>query len=966
MSVIGLPAKEKIAWTHHTNVAVLSLAFFLSGAAGLIFEIVWFYRCGLLLGNTVWATSIVLSSFMGGLALGNGLVGWFGARIRHFLTLYASLEAIVAVSGVGLTYVLAALPGVLAPATHSFLDTRWLVNVVRLAAVFPLLLLPTTAMGATLPVIVGEQCQSEGQLGVALGRLYGWNTFGAVLGAVGAELFLMGRVGVTGSAWVAAVFNAGAAGLALWMAARIERIPDAVMGVTPVEGLDTGGSGSPAWRLLSCAALMGGGLMALEVVWFRFFSMFVVASTLAVSLMLAVVLAAIALGGLVGSRWMIRRPDAMNFLPHIAFATACTVVASYGAFQFLTDPTWAAEWYRMLWSAVVLTYPTALLSGVAFVLLGASLKDRLNASGAPSTGWLTLANTSGGTVGPLAAAFVLLPRAGMEQSFFILALCYVVVGFIAMPGNPTRARPIYPRRALVGTITVTGAALLMFPFGAMRATYFPRATAAFSEDGARVVATRQGVSETIHLMAKSWLGKPLYYRLVTNGFSMSGTHMSAKRYMRYFAYWPMVLHEGPLHRALIVCYGVGVTTAAVEDIAAIQSIDVVEISADIAAMSNIIYEPAERPLRDPRVHLHVEDGRYFLQATRDRYDLITGEPPPPLTPGAVNLYTREYFQLMRDHLEEGGIVTYWLPAARRGEYDEKAIIAAFCAAFDDCSLWNGTVFDWMLVGTRHLMGPRSERAFAAAWKDPTVWPRLREIGFEMPEEIGATFLGDAEDLRHLVDGALPITDNYPKRLRPAATRLSLLQARPDAERHVAESLAALVDPDHARVAFQRSELIHRLWPETLARKTIPFFVIQQIINRIMREGPRPLASIEELHQLLTNTTLRRVPLWALGSDDAQQEVADTGNDGSGMVEYVVGIRALVAREYLAAAGSFAEAERRGLRLPALRPLLVYALCMADELDAARQLARSSKGAESDELHFWLWLDAKFGVHASVN
>jgi predicted membrane-bound spermidine synthase len=944
----------------------MSVAFFLSGAAGLIFEIVWFYRCGLLLGNTVWATSIVLSSFMGGLALGNGLVGWFGARIRHFLTLYASLEAIVAVTGVGLTYLLGALPGVLAPATQSFLDTRWLVNVVRLATVFPLLLLPTTAMGATFPVVVGEQSQSEGRFGAALGRLYGWNTLGAVLGAVSVELFLIGRVGVIGSAWVAALLNGGAAGIALWMAFRNQVVPRAATSVPPVERIDTQNNLWPAWRLLSCAALMGGAFMALEVVWLRFFSMFVVASTLAVSMMLAVVLAAIALGGLVGSRWMLRQPDAVNYVPHVAFATACTVVTSYGTFQFLTDPTWAAEWHRMLWFAVVLTSSTALLSGIAFVLLGAALKRRVNDPAAPTAGWLTLANTAGGMLGPLVAAFALLPRAGMERSFFALALCYVVIGVIALPGSLGRARSSYPRRALVASATAAGAALLMFPFGVMQAAYFPRAIAAFSDDGARVVATRQGVSETIQLMAKSWLDKPLYYRLVTNGFSMSGTHMSAKRYMRYFAYWPLMLHDGPLHQALIVCYGVGVTTAAVESIAAIQSIDVVEISPDIPAMSNIIYKPDEHPLHDPRVHLHVEDGRFFLQATRRRFDLITGEPPPPLTPGAVSLYTRDYFQLMHDHLEEGGIVTYWLPAARRGEYDEKAIIAAFCAVFDDCSLWNGTVFDWMLVGTRHLTGPRSESAFAAAWKDPTVWPRLREIGFEVPEEIGATFLGDSEDLRHLTDGALPITDDYPKRLRPAATRLSLLSTPPDAERHVAQSLAAVVDTDHARLAFQRSALIHRLWPETLARETIPFFDIQRIINHIMREGPRPLASIEEIHQLLTKTTLRRVPLWELGSDDAQQEVAETGNDGSGMVEYVVGIRALVARQYPAAARSFADAERRGLRLPTLRPLLVYALCMGGELDAARQLARRANVADADELHFWVWLEATFGVRAAVS
>src|SRR5437870_11079457 len=132
-----------------------TLAFFLSGAAGLIFELVWFDRCGLVLGNTVWATSIVLSSFMAGLALGNALVAFFGSRIQTSLLTYAWLEVAIAATGIGLTYVLGALLGFIAPHTSGFLDTRWLVNVVRFFVAFPLLIVPTTAMGATFPVLVG-------------------------------------------------------------------------------------------------------------------------------------------------------------------------------------------------------------------------------------------------------------------------------------------------------------------------------------------------------------------------------------------------------------------------------------------------------------------------------------------------------------------------------------------------------------------------------------------------------------------------------------------------------------------------------------------------------------------------------------------------------------------------------------------------------------------------------------------
>jgi predicted membrane-bound spermidine synthase len=142
--------------------------------------------------------------------------------------------------------------------------------------------------------------------------------------------------------------------------------------------------------------------------------------------------------------------------------------------------------------------------------------------------------------------------------------------------------------------------LAFFPFGLMSQTYFARAARGYTGDGSEIVATREGSAETIFLTRKTWMGEPIYYRLVTNGFSMSGTVVPAKRYMRYFVYLPMLLHKGPLRRVLVICYGVGLTAGAVKDVTSVESIDVVEISRDIVAMSDFIYSANEHPLRDPR------------------------------------------------------------------------------------------------------------------------------------------------------------------------------------------------------------------------------------------------------------------------------------------------------------------------------------------------------------------------------
>jgi predicted membrane-bound spermidine synthase len=939
--------------------AALTPAFVASGAAGLIFEMVWFYRSGLVLGNSVWAASIVLSSFMAGLALGNILVGWQWPRIKRPLRAYAVLEIVVAVSGVALTYVLPGLTGLVARLAPLIGDSPWLLAAARLTIAFGALVVPATAMGATLPALVGAVWRAGDRLGRPFGHLYGWNTLGAVGGVIGAEVFLIDAFGVTGAAWVAALLNLIAAAIALWMSGRTSAtdVRDNRLATMP-----TRLSGS-AWRLLGCALLSGGTFLALEVIWFRFLSMYVLTTTLSMSLMLAVVLAGIGAGGLVASRSLNRSASLVFGLPGLAFLASCMVAVCYRMFDVLTTGIQIAEWHHVLWCTVVLTGPTSFMSGVLLAALAESLHQD-TVAGARTAAWLLLANTAGAMCGPLLAAFVLLPVLGMERAFFALSAIYAAVGLLAMRRS-NRTAPSRTASARSWTFRLAGAAMVLglvtFPFGLMD-LYHARVARAYAADGSEIVATREGPTETILLMQQRWLNQPVYNRLVTNGFSMSGTAVPGRRYMRYFAYWPMMLHEAPLRRALVICYGVGVTAGAVTDISSLDLIDVVEISKDVVAVSDLIYSPTRHPLRDPRVRVHLDDGRYFLQTSTERYDLITGEPPPPRTPGAVNIYTREYFRLIYDRLAEGGIATYWVPVARPDPgTDVNTIIRAFCDVFDDCSLWNATPFDFMLVGARQSTGPVSEAHFTRGWRVPALEASLREIGFEMPEQIGATFLGDAPYLRELMAATPPLTDVFPQRLRPDPTRPSLSDPRYGRDAAVVELYQSVIEPARAREAFARSNLIRRLWPPDLIERTLPFFQVQQVLNRVLWEGGQPLRQIEDLHFLLTKTALKTAPLWLLGSDDVRQSIVERASETGGAVEYARGLHALADRDYSGAVSRFERAEALSLQGPTLRPLLVYALCLDGRIDAARALARGIRPANPDDRHFWSWMGLEFNV-----
>jgi spermidine synthase len=959
--------------------------FFLSGAAGLAFEMAWFHRCGLLFGSTVWAASIALSSFMGGLAIGNALAGRFAYRIRRPLHTYAAAELIVGLSGIAVLYVLSAHT-LTASLSRVVSDDFWTLNAFRFVATFAALLVPATAMGTTLPLLTEALCRQRLRFGSVLGRLYGWNTLGAVCGALGAELVLVRRFGVTGTAWVAALLDCGVGAAALWLGSREAGASDESRTQRAQRVSAAPGSAASAIsrepgvprRLLIAAGLAGANLLVLEVIWLRFLSMFVLTTTLAMSVMLAVVLGAIGVGALAASRWVARRSslaDGAPEIPIVALAAGCALVASYAWFQAFAHGTQIGDSWRMAWFACVLASPTAFLSGVIFTLLGERIARQVG-SAERAAASLTLANTLGAMPGPLLASFLFLPTLGMERSFYLIAASYGALALVTFDRRTLASRNM----ALVSAAVAFVVSLVAFPFGSMRETYFARAAAPYAADGSRIVATREGAAETIFLMRQTWMGQTVYDRLVTNGFSMSGTAVSALRYMRDFVYLPALLHTSPLRRALVVCYGVGVTAGAVTDIPSIESIDVVEISRDVVAMSDVIYAHTRHPLRDPRVRLHLEDARYFLETTPDRFDLITGEPPPPRTPGAVNIYTREYFRLIHDKLADGGMTTYWLPVARPDPgTDVDTIVRAFCDVFDDCSLWNATPFDLMLLGTRRADGPAVPAAFDRTLITGTTWTtwttsttgatapltdRLREIGFEQPEQIGATFLGDAAFVRHLTADTPALTDDYPQRLRPDAVRLSLSDPRYGTTAAVRELYQRVIDPDRARQAFQTSPLVRHLFPPALIASTVPFFDVQRIVNRVLWEGGNPLRLIDDLDAVITRTSLQTLPLWILGSDDVKQRIASSTDDGSGGAEYARGLEHLAKREYLAAASELAAAEQRGLRAATVRPLLVYALCRGGNLAGAARLARGAGAPDADAGHFWAWMGAHFGVGAA--
>jgi spermidine synthase len=699
---------------------------------------------------------------------------------------------------------------------------------------------PATALGATLPLLAKPLEAATGSYGLALGRLYGVNTLGAVAGVLLAELVLVPELGLRASGFAAAACNLGAAAIA-WSIAR------GFTGAAPVAS-PAGGRA----RVLAAAFLAGAALLALEVVWFRFLLLFVDGTTIVFAVMLASVLAGIGLGGLIAA-WLARRGPISHLARAAAAKAGVLVVLGYWAFEFLAEalagvPPGSA--WRAAALCAFLMAPGAILSGFLFTALGERLRAGVADAGA-ATGMLTLANTLGAMLGSLLAAFALLPFLGMEKSLFVLTLLYLAC-VLAIPAESSPERRLVPALACV-------AALALFPFGKMTEDYYRGVEERFS--GA-IVAAREGVSQTSFYLRHDFLGEPLFHRLATNSYSMASTAVGVERYMKLFAWLPAALHP-KLEDVLVLCFGVGATASAVADLPEVRRVDVVDTSRDILEMSEIVFpDPARHPLRDARFSVHVEDARFFLQMTGKRYDLIAGEPPPPKMAGVAPLYTREYFSLMRSRLKEGGIATYWLPAYLLLEEESLSIIGAFCDAFDDCSLWSGLNRDWILMGSRGGVKPVSAEHFSRLWNLP-LGKDLQRLGIHDPGQLAGQFMADAAFLEEIAAGVEPLVDDHPRRIRSAL--------------HPEPSTPAYTLLMHAG---RSSDRMHASpWPAILPPEVVAAsaegFLYRGMLEAAFYPELRPAnySFWRDIADLIRHTELVELPRWMLGSGARAAEIA---------------------------------------------------------------------------------------------
>jgi len=606
-------------------------------------------------------------------------------------------------------------------------------------------------------------------------------------------------------------------------------------------------------------------------------------------------------------------------------------------------------WRQIGLLSVALMFPASFLSGILFpsivACVQASVEDRMN-----STGITTLFNTTGAAAGPLLASFVLLPGIGYQWSLILCGAGYALLAVLVSEHSSWSLR----RPVGLGSIGLCAAVILIlviFPYHRDE-VHFGRARHFLGHLAKKI----EGPSDTYQLLRYDLFGEPYFYQLLTSGFSMSGTSPQSQRYMRMFAYLPLAFRPES-EDVLLLCYGCGVTADALLHGLHVKRMDVVDISKEVFQLadfySGINYS---NPLRDPRVHAVVQDGRFFLQASPRQYDIISGEPPPPKVAGSVNLYTQEFFSLMNSRLREGGIATFWLPINQLKVDEAKAILRAFHNAFPNASVWASADEQWIMMGIKGRGRAVKEEETSWLWSDPASGADLRRVGIEVPQQLGALFLMDAEEINRITRDIAPLTDIYPKRLtdEPWDEQASHRFALP------------YMEASSAVHRFLVSSFIGGIG-ETPNGSLESCFIVRDTRYRCGIVGR--CNTLAELDIYLRHLPLRTPVLEVLGSDEFRLAIAERvgrKSDTPPLETIPDLIAGALARRNIGEAIRLLDSEKgRGASSLNDTFLLTYLYCLNGSVHKAEALAVANAGSiKRNWFVNWLWgkLQTDFGFH----
>jgi len=757
--------------------------FFVSGACGLVYQVVWSRLLVFVFGGTTFATSTAVACFMGGLALGSFLAGRYGTRTANPARVYGILEI-----GIGLYCILVPLLLSLALPLYRALARATggsfaLLTVARLGIAALVLMAPTAMMGATLPLLCQAFVRDERKAGIGIALLYGFNTMGAFVGCVAGGFVLLPFLGLTRSTLLAAAMNVCAGMVAMAVTGTSGRTARAsgATGSTlapPVAGLSESGGRNAArpssafgtWLgptgLLVLYALSGFAAMCYEVAWIRALILAIGGSTYAFSAIVACFILGIALGSLVMGRWVDRT--------RAPLAVAGWLEAAIGLGALVVVPLFG-EMPRMVWRLAqtpdarfenllaveaacvmgLLAVPTICM-GALMPLVCVAYSSMRKRDAGPDTGGsvgaVYAANTGGNIAGALAAGLVLIPLAavGMQRTILIASALSGAVATAFLLGSGLKRRPLTYVALAVAWAVGIGLGALSAPWSKsvmISGPYLGR-----DKEPGKVLFYREGMDCTVAVTSTDGVN----IALRVNGKPDASNSLGDMPTQYLSAHVPLMLRP-EAKEVCVIGIGSGCTVGAVLA-HPVERVDAVEISTGVIEAAKYFSACNYFALSDTRVHVHRADGRNFLLLTEQKYDLVISEPSNPWISGISNLYTKEFFEIVRSRLRPGGMHCQWIHAYSMKADDFASVLKTMASCFEHVQLWEMGLNDYVAICSDAPIVVDAGKMYKA-FRTPAVARMLRFIMINDPGQLANHYIADGRDLAPWIGSQGLLTDD---------------------------------------------------------------------------------------------------------------------------------------------------------------------------------------------------------------
>lgn len=749
------------------------LLFVGSGCAALIYEIVWFQVLQLVIGVSAVSLAVLLGTFMGGMCAGSLLLTRYVSRAEHPLRVYAKLEAWIGAAG-ALLIVLMPLVGRL----YTAVDGGGPASIVLRAIASAILLLPPTMlMGATLPAI-SRYVESTPSGMSWLGFFYGGNILGAVIGCLGAGFYLLSEYDLTTAALTAVGLNAAVAVGGFLLSKRAPYTPSAGPGTD-------GGSAAAAQAIagveirgvLIAIALSGFTALGAEVVWTRLLSLLFGATTYAFSIILAVFLAGLGIGSALGSA--VARTAARARVQLAGAQLAIAFTTGYGAWMAAQQiPYWPVNpllalsaWFNFevdLARALFTMLPGAVLWGASFPLALAAASRPGDDAGA-TVGRVYAANTLGAIAGSVLTGLVLVPWLGTHGAQRVLVSASILSAAVLLALRPPRAAESGARGTAPSPAGWVAFAALALGALSLAANVRPvpaglvawgRLLSWQGEPNALYVG--EGINSSIAVTEESNGWRNFH----VSGKVEASTEPQDMRLQRLLGHLSALMNDRGPKEVLVVGFGAGVTAGAISIHPTVERMVICELEPLIPKVVSTYFGDANYEVAsNPKVRIVYDDARHYVLTTREKFDVITSDPIHPWVKGAATLYTREYFEHVKAHLNPGGVVTQWVPLYESSEDTVRSEIATFFEVFPNGTVWRnddvtGRGYDAVLVG-RLEETPIDVDAWQARLDSPEydrVKMSLEDVGYDSVVSVLGTYLGRGRDLEPWLAGAAINTD----------------------------------------------------------------------------------------------------------------------------------------------------------------------------------------------------------------